>query len=124
MAEKFSYLEVACPVDLWKLPIIPKTSTPTPRSRELASEAIGVWVCWAKEVTPGFKLSWEGTPVVLLVSVLIVRDGVKHKTLPNLLEGVLLKLGLGQAGLRPIAVVGKGVATGSAIASVVCAEGV
>ena len=62
--------------------------------------------------------------MVLPVSVLIVRDGVEHKMPLNLLEGVPLKLGLGQAGLRPIVVVGEGVVTGSAIASAVHAEGV
>ena len=48
---------------------------------------MGVWVCWAKEVTPGFGLSWEGSPVFPLVLVVMVRDGVEYKAPPNPFEG-------------------------------------
>ena len=63
---------------------------PTPRYGELVLALMGVWVCWAKEVTPGLGLSWEGRPAFPPVLVLIVRDGVEYKAPPNPLEGVPL----------------------------------
>ena len=42
---------------------------PKPRYQELALALMGVWVCWAKEVTPGFGLSWESSPVSTGVGV-------------------------------------------------------
>ena len=43
-----------------------------------------------KEVTPGFELSLEGSPVFSSVLPLMMRDGVEYKTPPNPLEGVVL----------------------------------
>ena len=49
---------------------------PKPRHGELALALMGVWVWWAKGATPGFGLSWEGSPVFLPVLVLMVKDWV------------------------------------------------
>ena len=49
---------------------------PKPRHGESALALMGVWGCWAKEVTPGFGLSLEGNPVFPLVLVLVINDWV------------------------------------------------
>ena len=53
---------------------IPNMLLRKPRHGELALALMGVWVRYAREVLPGFGLSWEGNPVLPPVLVLMVKD--------------------------------------------------
>ena len=73
------------------VPVVPCQHVVTePRYGELALALIGGWVCWEKQVAPGFERSREGSPVFPPVLVLIVRDGVGCKAPSTSLRDVPL----------------------------------
>ena len=63
---------------------------------------IGVWVHWAKEVIPGFGLSWEESPCVSTGVGADSKGWGRIQCTEGSVGGDVVELRLRWAGLRPI----------------------